>query len=128
MALMPDGLSDADSRDLLAGGAPSDEAEEAALPLYRQVGAVLGEANCILGLGDVAAAKGETGAARARWREALALYARIPEPWSIGFAHHRLRRRAETPEQAAEHREAARRAWASIDRPDLIEKYLDESA
>jgi hypothetical protein len=59
-----------------------------------------------------------------RWQEALALYSKISDPYSIGFAHIRLARRAETPQEAAEHREAARKAWASIGRPDLIEKHL----
>ena len=66
--------------------------------------------------------------ARERWREALALYARIPEPYSIGSTHLRLARRAATPEEAAEHREAARKAWESIGRPDLIDKYLGKEA
>ena len=101
---------------------------EAALPLYRQVGDVLGEANCMVSLGDIAEAKADFAAARERWRAALALYQQIAEPYSIGAAHHRLRRRAETPSEAAEHREAAREAWASIDRPDLIEKHLGKSA
>ena len=97
---------------------------EAALPLYRKVGAVLGEANCIQSLGDIDEAKGEIARACGRWSEALALYARIPEPYSIGFAHIRLARHAPTPAEAAEHRQAARKAWASIDRPDLIDEHL----
>jgi hypothetical protein len=48
----------------------------------------------------------------------------IPDPKAIGAVHLRLARRAATPEEAAEHREAARKAWASIDRPDLIEQHL----
>ena len=97
---------------------------ETALPLHKQVGSVLGEADCIQGLGDVEEARGEIVLARERWREALALYARIPAPYSIGFAHNRLARRAATPEEAAEHRKAAGAVWASIDRPDLIAEYL----
>ena len=38
---------------------------EQALPLYRQVGDVLGEANCIQGLGDIALARSDHDAARA---------------------------------------------------------------
>jgi hypothetical protein len=84
---------------------------------------VLGEANYIQSLGDIDEAAGEIARACGRWREALALYARIPEPYSIGFAHIRLARHAPTAE-AAEHRQAARKAWESIDRPDLIEQHL----
>ena len=98
---------------------------EAAVPLYRKVGSVQGEANCIQSLGDIADKKGDIATARRLWKEALALYGRIPEPYSIGVTHFRLARRAATPAEAEEHCEAARRAWASIDRADLIAKYLD---
>ena len=71
-------------------------------------------------------ARGEIALACRRWREALALYAKISEPYSIGQTHIRLARRAATPGEAADHRQAAREAWESIDRPDLIEQYLDK--
>ncbi|WP_437944336.1 tetratricopeptide repeat protein [Sorangium sp. So ce281] len=90
-----------------------------ALPLYRQVGSVLGEADCIKSLGDIARDHGDASAARARYEEALALYQRIPEPYAIGWTHHRLA--AIAPDSAARHRhvEAARSAWQSIERVDL---------
>ena len=105
--------------------ADARERYEAALPLYRKVGAVLGEANCIQSLGDIDEANKDMASARRLWNEALALYGCIPEPYSIGHTHHRLARRAATPAEAAAHREAARQAWASIDRADLIAQYLD---
>jgi tetratricopeptide (TPR) repeat protein len=100
---------------------------EAALPLYCKVGDVQGEANCIQRLGDVDEANKDIASARRRWNEALALYGRIPHPHSIGGAHHRLARVAATPAEAAAHREAARRAWASIGRADLIAEHLDKA-
>jgi tetratricopeptide (TPR) repeat protein len=100
---------------------------QAALPLFRKVGDVLGEANCIQGLGDVDEAYKDIASARRRWIEALALYGRIPNPYHIGSVHHRLARRAATPAEAAAHRAAARRAWASIDRADLIAEHLDKA-
>jgi hypothetical protein len=51
----------------------------------------------------------------------------MSEPYSIGAAHRRLARVAATPAEAAAHREAARRAWASIGRADLIAEYLDKA-
>jgi tetratricopeptide (TPR) repeat protein len=93
---------------------------EEALPLYRQVGSVLGEANCIQSLGDIALARSEHGEARHRYEEALALYERREEPYSIGWTRVRLARLDAPPGREA-HVEAARRAWAGIDRPDLIE-------
>jgi tetratricopeptide (TPR) repeat protein len=97
------------------------ERYEAALKLYQKVGVVLGEAHCIQGVGDIAERQGEVSVARERWHSALALYAKIPEPYSIGFSHNRLARCAATPQEAAEHREAARKAWDSIGRQDLID-------
>ncbi len=98
-------------------------AYEEALPLYRRVGDVLGEANCIQRLGDIDAELGDP-AARDRFGAALRLYERIPEPYSIGFTHRRLAILAAGPERV-QHLAAARAAWASIDRPDLIAQYLD---
>jgi tetratricopeptide (TPR) repeat protein len=92
---------------------------EQALPLYRQIGHILGEANCIKGLGDIALRCSDHKAARGRYLEALSLYKRIPEPYSIGHAYRRLA--ALTKGKARErHLAAARAAWTSIDRPDLV--------
>lgn len=93
---------------------------EEALLLYRRVGSVLGEANCIQGLGDIAKAKGDTLAARHPYLEALRLYRRIEEPYSIGLANRRLALIVTDPAERTRFVEAARTAWASIDRPDLV--------
>jgi tetratricopeptide (TPR) repeat protein len=99
---------------------------EAALPLYRRVGSVLGEANCIRSLGDIANAEGDSNRARDSWNEALRLYGRIPEPYSIGWAHVRLARIAKGQEEKVVHLEAARLAWESIKRPDLVKQLEEE--
>jgi tetratricopeptide (TPR) repeat protein len=80
----------------------------------------LGKANCIRGLGDIHEGKEEYLVAGERWREALDLYSKNGDPFWIGTAHIRLARRAATREEAAKHREAALRAWASIDRLDPL--------
>ncbi|HRL77258.1 MAG TPA: tetratricopeptide repeat protein, partial [Candidatus Accumulibacter phosphatis] len=45
-----------------------------ALPLYRQVGDLLGQANCITSLGDLALRRSDHDDARRRYDEALPLY------------------------------------------------------
>jgi hypothetical protein len=79
----------------------------------------LGEADCISGLGDIARATEDTIEALSHYHTALALYDRIPEPYSIGYTRLRIARLTEGAERAA-HLDAARAAWASIKRDDLI--------
>ena len=50
---------------------------EEALPLYRGLGDVLGEANCIRSLGNIALARSDHPTAKARYEEALPLYRRV---------------------------------------------------
>lgn len=99
---------------------------EEALPLFRNVGQVLGEANCIQGLGDLALLRSDHDAARDGFKEALHLYQRIQEPYSIGWTLVRLAQLE--PAGSSERRsfvEAARKAWESIKRPDLVERLKD---
>jgi tetratricopeptide (TPR) repeat protein len=100
------------------------DAYQRAIPLYQTVGHILGEANCIQSLGDIDQREARPGAARTRFEQALAMYQRIPEPYSIGWAHVRLADLSEDPERQG-HLAAARAAWESIGRPDLVAKYLD---
>jgi hypothetical protein len=59
-----------------------------------------------------------------KFEEALGLYERIPEPYSIGFTH--LRRSLLTQGDArAHHLAEARRLWLSIDREDFVLEWLD---
>jgi hypothetical protein len=97
------------------------------LSLYRQVGDALGEANCIRSLGDIARDQGDPTAARRHHQESLVLLQRITEPYSIGLTHHRLARQSDGAERAS-HIAAARQAWTSIDRPDLVATHLDPLA
>lgn len=96
-----------------------------ALPLYRQAGDVLGEANCVMSLGDLAFAKGDRASADSQYRAALTLYERIATRYSIGAAHLRLARSAADDTSRAVHVAAARAAWRSIKRDDLVAEYLD---
>jgi tetratricopeptide (TPR) repeat protein len=99
---------------------------EQALPLFAQVGSVHGQATCIQGLGDIALARSDHDTAWARFKEALDLYDQIPEPYSIGQTHRRLARLAVTQVARSSHVQAARAAWAGIDRPELIRELDDE--
>jgi tetratricopeptide (TPR) repeat protein len=97
-----------------------------AIPLYRKVGDVLGEANCIQGLGDIALERTEKEQARGLFENALELYGRISQSYSIGMAHRRLARIALNDSQRRGHVAAARAAWASIKRDDLLEELRRE--
>ena len=97
------------------------ERYEDALPLYRRVGDVLGEANCIRSLGDIALERSDHDQARDRYEVALNLYGRIPEPYSMGMTLRRLARIAADENRRHDHVQAAREAWTSIKRLDLVE-------
>jgi len=96
-----------------------------ALPLFRKVGNVVGEANCIQGLGDVALNRLDHHGAAAHYEEALRLYQCIEEPYSIGWTHLRLARLSADQSPKA-HVNAAREAWRSIKRDDLVAELDDE--
>jgi tetratricopeptide (TPR) repeat protein len=102
------------------------ECLEQALRIYRQVGSVLGEANCIRSLGDIALRRSDHETARRRYEEALSLYERISEPYSIGGAHRRLARLAGDESERKIHAKAARNAWVSIEFTDLVQELDDE--
>ncbi|MGD0014664.1 MAG: hypothetical protein ABSD56_09595 [Bryobacteraceae bacterium] len=87
---------------------------------------MLGEANCIQNLGDIALAEARIEDARASYAQALALYERIPEPYSIGWAQVRLARIARNAGERRAHVQAAARAWQQIDRPDLLQRLAKE--
>ena len=99
---------------------------EQALPLYQQIGDVLGEANCIQGLGDIAWDRSDPDGARVRYERALPLYQAIPDPYSIGWALIRLARLDSADSERARHWAAARQAWTTIGRDDLIESVKAE--
>ena len=94
---------------------------EQALPLYQQVGSVLGEANCIQGLGDVARDRSDNDEARDRYEQALSLYQAFLAPFSTGWTLVRLARLDSAGSERLRHWKAAREAWISIGREDLIE-------
>jgi tetratricopeptide (TPR) repeat protein len=91
-----------------------------ALPLYQQVGSLLGEANCIKSLGDIALRQSDRTSARARYEQALALYLATTAPYAVGWTHVRLARLASSSRLRTRHWNAAREAWDSIGRNDLI--------
>lgn len=93
---------------------------EEALLLHRNVGDALGEANCIHRLGDAAVERSDHEGARTAYEQALRLYEHISEPYAIGWTHAKLSRIAHNPALARHHREAARAAWTSIGRADLL--------
>jgi tetratricopeptide (TPR) repeat protein len=99
---------------------------EEALLLYRGVGDILGEANCIQSLGDIARVRSDDASARAQYEQALSLYGRILDPYSIGQTHRMLSLAAADEDQRRRHVDAARDAWQSIGREDLVADLNEE--
>lgn len=99
---------------------------EQALRLYQQVGSVPDEAYCIARLGDIALARSDHDQARARFEQALPLARAIPEPHLVGWILVRLARLDPACGKRSQHWAAARQAWASIGRDDLIESIQAE--
>jgi tetratricopeptide (TPR) repeat protein len=60
---------------------------EQALPLYRRVGAVLGEANSLSNLGEVEFRESNNDRARQLFEQALPLYRRIRDRYSQAVTH-----------------------------------------
>jgi hypothetical protein len=75
---------------------------------------------CIQSLGVIALTEQDTDAARGHFAEGLMFYRRIPEPYSSGWTMRRLARMTEGATRT-EHVDAARAAWESIKRPDLVD-------
>jgi len=101
---------------------------EEAQSLYEQVGNVLGQANCIQGLGDFAFDRSDYVTAQARYEKALALYGGISDSYSIGQTHKRLAHNAMTDTVRRKHVQAARAAWESISRTDLVDELTSDFA
>jgi tetratricopeptide (TPR) repeat protein len=99
---------------------------EEALLLYRRVGDILGEATCILNLGDIARRRSNNKLARARYEHALALYGRIPEPYSMARTYRSLALVSADERERRQHVGAARDAWQSIGRDDLVAELVKE--
>jgi tetratricopeptide (TPR) repeat protein len=99
---------------------------EQALALFEQAGAVRGQANCNLSLGDIALERADHDGARTRYGQALVLYQAIDAPYSIGWALVRLARLDSADSERARHWTAARQAWATIGREDLVESVKAE--
>jgi tetratricopeptide (TPR) repeat protein len=99
---------------------------EQALALYRQAGDTRGEARCSSGLGDLALDRADLDGARRHYEQALALYQAIPDPFCAGWTLISLARLDPPGSERARHWSAARQAWSSTGREDLIESVSAE--
>lgn len=99
------------------------EAFTKALPLYRQVGDVLGEANCLLSLASIAFGRSEPDAARRGYEEALALYREVGDVpgeanCTFGLSHIRLLGTDPDPDAARRGYEEALALYRQVDDKD----------
>jgi len=97
---------------------------EQALPLFRQAGHLLHEASCYAKLGSICEQQSDIDGANANRHEALRRFERVRSPLNIGYVHRNLARTESA--KRVEHLAAARAAWSSIGRDDLV-KTLDEA-
>jgi hypothetical protein len=74
-----------------------------------------------MSLGDIAVSRSDRDQACDHFEEALKLYSSILEPYSIGMTRQRLARIAADDDRRRDHVAAAREAWTSIKRLDLVE-------
>jgi hypothetical protein len=87
---------------------------------------VRGEARCINGLGEIALDRSDLDGARRHYEQALALYQAIPDPYSAGWTLVSLARLDPPGSERARHWSAAREAWTSTGREDLVESVSAE--
>jgi len=93
------------------------------VPMFREVGDKLGEANCIKRLGDIALRRSDHAGAKARYEEAVARYREFGDPYSLGRGLAYLGKVLDGAARAAAVAEA-RQCFAGIVREDLL-KVLD---
>jgi hypothetical protein len=79
------------------------------------------QANSWFALADLARSRSDLDGALVQYEQALSLYQAIPEPYSIGRTFVRLAQLDPPGQDRNRHWAAAREAWASIGRNDLIE-------
>jgi tetratricopeptide (TPR) repeat protein len=99
---------------------------EEALILFRQFGSLQGQANCFRLLGDVARKTSHLEEARSYYETALKLYTQIPDSYSMGWVWRQLARLSSDEAEKSRLIEAARQAWRSLGRLDLVRSLEQE--
>jgi tetratricopeptide (TPR) repeat protein len=96
------------------------------LALYRQAGDPREQGNAIVRLSDIALGRCDYDTARAGYEQALRLYQAIPDPCSAGWTLVSLARLDPPGSEQVRLWNAARQAWTSIGREDLVESVSAE--
>lgn len=100
---------------------------EQSLAIAKQIGYRGREADCLLSLGNIARMQGQYKLAKNLLDEACALYQYINSKVDIGWARYSLWLLSKAQNQTSSFDfEAAKEAWQSIGREDLIEQMLTE--
>lgn len=97
-----------------------------ALAIFLVVGDVLHIGTVYAVLAEICSAEGDLEGAIRNWQQALAQFARLGDLQFVGDIHYRLALFVTDPAQRAHHLVAARAAWISIGRDDLVAQYLDD--
>ncbi len=92
---------------------------------YAALGAIVNTANAIRELGDVAVIRNDTAKAMEYWHSCLHLYNQVNDQFNAGGIYIRLARNVDSPNERRVFLKAASDVWSSIDRTDLIKKYVD---
>jgi tetratricopeptide (TPR) repeat protein len=113
-----------DVHRMLAEYAEARDRYEEARPIYAAIGDRLGEANCILGTGNVARSEEDWSAAEHLFRSALTTYREIGMPYNTGLALQRLGSISENRgarSEAASYYEEALAIFERIGVKDVVE-------
>ena len=95
--------------------------------MQQKAGDIRAQAITLIGLADLASARGNNAAASGHLSQALSIFKRLNSRYDIGRTHARLARVALGEARRRQHITAAAKAWSDIGRMDLVHDLDEES-